>query len=93
MTMHEQFFETADFDLAATILATIGTPLIGLDRSDPYQVKFLFNRKDIIDEFVDAYWRGDLRVEPVTFSLIRRYLSQRLSEGPEDESLPTGFCM
>lgn len=89
--MNEQYLETADIDLAAVILSTIGTPLVGLDRSDPYQIRYIFRREDVVDEFIEAYKRGDLRVEPVTFTLIRRYLSRRVAEDSGDESLPGGF--
>jgi hypothetical protein len=89
--MNRSYFKTADLDLAATILAAIGAPLVGLDQRRPDQVRFIFNRKDVIDEFVEAYLRGDLRVEPMAFSMIRQYLSGRLNDRIADESIPTGL--
>ena len=63
-------FKTADLILAATILATLDVHLIGVDRSNPKDVKFVFKRDDISDEFVEAFGRGDLRIEPVGFMMV-----------------------
>ena len=89
--MQEHYFETADIDLAATILATVGAPLVGVNRNDPFQVRFIFRREEVLPELIEAYNRCDLRVEPVTFCLMRRYLSRRVSEDAGDESIPSGF--
>ena len=89
----KNYFETADHNLAATIISTIGAPVVAIDRSDPYHVRILFHREDVVDEFIDAYFRGDLRIEPLTFSLAQRYLKNRIDDGIIDESLPTGLSV
>ena len=83
--MHEKF-ETTDVNLATTIVATIGAPLVLLDRSDSLRLVFAFNKEDVPEEFVEAYWNGQLRVEPMIFVAAQRYLSRRIQEGPIGEA-------
>ena len=91
--MNERFFETADLDLAATILSTLGAEIVGIERLSSLTPTIIFSRKDVLDEFLEAYWRGELRVEPMMFSLFRDCLKGQLEFQIQDESLPTGLCI
>jgi len=56
------------FDLgAAALLATAGFELIGLDRTNPRKVQFIFNRADGIEKVVDGYWTGKTKVGARSF--------------------------
>ena len=78
--MHEKF-ETTDITLAATIVATIGAPLVSLDRSDPGNIRLAFSREDVQDELVEAYWKENLRVDPLVFSAAQRYIMEQIHSG------------
>ncbi len=53
----ENFYQTSDFYLAAFLLTT-GKKLVGLDRSDPKRVIFLFEDHEGCRELADQYWQG-----------------------------------
>ncbi|MDD5305918.1 MAG: hypothetical protein PHU25_01220 [Deltaproteobacteria bacterium] len=74
------YFVTADVDLAATIITTAGSPIADIDRSDPSRPKIRFNREDVIDELVQAYYRGDLRVDPLVFAMVHRFLRFKINQ-------------
>ena len=78
----QEHFITEDAVLAAVILTLLNTHIISVDRENTQSPKFTFPQKDIIEEFVEAYERGDLRVEPVIFSLTLASLADRI-EGNE----------
>jgi galactose mutarotase-like enzyme len=78
--MYEKF-ETSDANLAAAIVATVGAPLVSLDRSDPGNILLGFNRDDVTDELVESYWNGQLRVEPQVFAAAQRYIARETHGG------------
>jgi hypothetical protein len=78
----QEHFITEDAVLAAVILSLLNIHIISVDRENTQSPKFTFPQKDIIEEFVEAYERGDLRVEPVIFSLTLASLADRI-EGNE----------
>lgn len=73
-----EHFVTEDAVLAAVILTLLNTYLITVDRKNARKPRFTFPQKDVIEEFVEAYERGDLRVEPVVFSLTLASLAERM---------------
>ena len=75
--MKDQFV-TEDAVLAAVILTLLNTSLIRVDRRKSKNPRFAFPKKDVFREFVEAYERGDLRVEPVIFSLSLSTLAERI---------------
>jgi len=79
-------FETDDANLAATIVATIGAPLLGYDRCDPMHIKYFFFRDDVPEEFIESYERHDIRVEPAVFALAQRYLFRQTHGGFSGEA-------
>jgi hypothetical protein len=74
-------YETTDTNLAAAIVATVGAPLVSLDRSDPGNILLGFSKEDVQDELVEAYWKGHLRVEPLIFAAAQRYIAREIHDG------------
>jgi hypothetical protein len=71
-------FKTADSILAATIIASVGAILLGIDTIERTRVKYIFAGDSIPDGLIDAYERGDVRVDPVMFCLAQNYLRQQV---------------
>jgi len=80
-------FKTADSILAATIISTVGATLLGIDTSEPTRVKYIFVGDAVPDGFVNAYERGEVRVDPVMFCLAQNYLRQKIDRGFEFPSM------
>lgn len=88
--MHQAHFPTADFELAATILAAIDTRLLCIRRDEGEQPRFVFAMDDVL-EVVESYWNSEIRVDPIIFTAARRYLQDRLDEpATGGEDMPTG---
>lgn len=86
-----KYFETADFVLAATIIATTGVQPVRVEGS-PGQARYLFDETQELQALTEAFRAGNVRVEPMVFCLAQRYLQDRLGEaaGPHEDS-PTGI--
>ncbi|MFA5928557.1 MAG: DUF5659 domain-containing protein [Candidatus Margulisiibacteriota bacterium] len=48
----------------ATGLVSLGFELFSLDRSTPSRVKFIFQKRNKLEETVEAYWADALAVNP-----------------------------
>lgn len=70
------FYRTADLALSATIF--LFYPLEAIDKQDPRKAQFLFKRVDGLDELIENYWRGDLKVEPQAYFNALRLIKARL---------------
>jgi hypothetical protein len=90
--MREKFFKTEDFILAATIITSLGTPLLSIEKRSRDRVTFVFHREDVVDDFVEAYRHGHVRVDPLVFTLAQNSVRRRLGDA-RDESMPTGLMM
>ena len=75
--MEDKFFKTHDFGLA-TALTTQGYPVAYLDKNNPQQVEFLFERGNGIDETVQAYWQSELKVNAQIFFQNSKLLKNRI---------------
>ena len=71
-------YQTTDLNLAAVIISLTGLPLIGLNRSHPKKVTFLFERAEGLDEIIGAYWRRELQIEPLSLILAQQYLKDQI---------------
>ena len=56
------FYKTADLALATAIY--LFYPLEAIDRQNPRKAQFLFKQDSQLDELVESYWRGELKVAP-----------------------------
>lgn len=70
-------YGTTDFYLATT-LVTLGYKLDVIDHAPNTRAEFLFERKDDLDQAIESFWRGDLRIEPRLFCTNQKMLKARL---------------
>ena len=71
-TMKEKY-RTGDITLAAVILSVTSAHLISVERKDGEAI-FTFWKSDVPEEVITAYNKGDLRIEPVAYSMVFRFL-------------------
>lgn len=67
------YFLTKDLMLAATLLSD-GVPLRDVDKTNPKQSLFVFDRSKKLDEVVNRFWARQERVEPLALGEQLRYL-------------------
>lgn len=70
------FYKTSDLPLAATIALDRGVEAV--DMENPRRAYFMFRRDSRLDETVEAYFRGELRVEPNRYFAQVKALKARL---------------
>lgn len=64
MVVPDGEFATSDIYFAATLIA-LGMELVGLDRSNPQRVRFVFVDDDERPEWRRLYFSGRLRLDPL----------------------------
>ena len=74
---------TSDINLASSLLCS-GFNIDGIDKHEIKRIFFLFRRTPQLDEIIDLYWRGDLKVNPKEFANARREIMARIHESPEE---------
>ncbi|PIY72303.1 hypothetical protein COY87_01660 [Candidatus Roizmanbacteria bacterium CG_4_10_14_0_8_um_filter_33_9] len=72
------FFKSSDLSLAVTI--SLWFPLDLIDKTNPKRAEFIFKREQGLDELVESYWSGKLRIEPKQFTSQMRIIKSRLYE-------------
>jgi hypothetical protein len=55
-------YSTHDLGLSASILSN-DFELWSLDKSNPQKVRFIFKRKEGLDDIVEQYWKDELNVK------------------------------
>lgn len=73
---NRDIFRSADLALCATIF--LHRPLTGIVRENPRRAEFLFERFDDLDELIESYWRGEVRVDPRAYFTALREIKARL---------------
>jgi hypothetical protein len=74
----DDYYSTSDLALATTI--SLYYPLEVVDCTNPHKAKFLFKREKSLDQFIEAYWMGELKVNPATYFNQLRIIKARLYE-------------
>lgn len=74
MTNNE--FITSDLTLATTI--SLNFPITFIDRSDSSRVEFIFDNSPELNQFIEAFWKNELRIEPKQFSNQLRIIKARI---------------
>jgi len=69
-------FRTSDLALATTI--SLFYPIEAIDKQNPRKAYFVFKREEGLDELIEKYWKGELRIEPKTFFNQLRVIKARL---------------
>jgi len=70
------FYRTTDLALATAIY--LFHPLEAIDRQNPRKSHFLFKRDSGLDELIESYWRGELKVTPQEYFNALRVIKARL---------------
>lgn len=73
-----QFYGTSDLALATTL--SLFYPIESMDRTDVHRVFFTFKRTVELENTIEAYWKGELRIEPQTFFGKLKTIKARLYE-------------
>ena len=76
MKMKDQMM-ISDMPLAITLI-TLGFHLETIDRSDRVRYQFCFKRESKMNNLVQAYWSGELRLEPKLLFMNHKLLKSRL---------------
>lgn len=66
-------YPTKDFTLACTLLS-LGHQLDSSSKDIKGEVFFQFLRDEFLDAHLEAFWRGEIRIEPKTYHHTQRYL-------------------
>jgi hypothetical protein len=72
----KDFYRTSDLALATTI--SLFYPIEAIDKQNPRKAYFIFKREEGLDELIEKYWKGELRIEPKTFFNQLRVIKARL---------------
>lgn len=80
----ENLFESPDFGLAVALSTQFLLWGIGNHHRDIGRKIFYFKRENGLDEFVQAYWRGEIRVEPRDYENKRKDLKTRIYNEKDD---------
>lgn len=72
------YYSTSDLALATTL--SLFFPLEALDRQNPHKASFLFRRDGDLDRLIEAYWKGELKVNPATYFNQLKIIKARLYE-------------
>jgi len=76
-TINEKdFYRTADLALATTI--SLFYPIEMIERQNTRKSQFLFKREAGLDELIESYWRGELKVDPQAYFNALRVIKARL---------------
>lgn len=73
----DDHFYTSDLALASLI--TLYYPLEAIDRTqNPYKAQFIFKKDSQLDQLVDTYWHGQLKIEPQAYFNALKSIKARL---------------
>lgn len=76
--MNNNLFKTSDFALATTI--SLWFPVEMIEKTDPRKAIFYFKRDESLDQLVESYWRGVLKVNPLAYFSQLKAIKSRLYE-------------
>ena len=72
----KDFYRTADLALASAIF--LFYPLETLDKQNPRKAQFLFRHSEGLNQIVEQFWKGELKVEPQAYFNALRIIKARL---------------
>lgn len=70
------FYRTQDLALATVI--SLSFPIEAVDKSNPRKAQFIFKHSKTLDELIEGYWRGEVKVEPALFFNQLRVMKARI---------------
>ncbi|OGH32969.1 MAG: hypothetical protein A2953_00940 [Candidatus Levybacteria bacterium RIFCSPLOWO2_01_FULL_36_54] len=75
----KEYYSTSDLALTATL--SLFYSIEAIDRQNPYKAQFLFKRDEQLDKLIEAYWRGELKVNPQVYFNQLKVIKSRIYEG------------
>jgi len=75
----DQYFQSSDLALVACL--SLSFPIESIDRSNPRKAVFCFKKSQELNERVQAYWRGETKVETRAYFDELRRIKARLYAG------------
>lgn len=84
MTMKQERLSTNDIysssDLALVTTISLFYPVEAIDRRNPSKAQFIFKRDEQLDQLIEAYWHGELKVNPASYFNQLKIIKTRLYE-------------
>lgn len=76
--MTHDLYETSDLGVASA-LSCLGFRITALDRSNPRRIVFVFDcERSRLEDIVNSYWDGTLRLSPFAVLTHQKLLKQRM---------------
>lgn len=75
----QRLYKTSDLGLATTL--SLHFPIRTIDRSNARKVLFVFSQTGELNDFIDKYWKGEIVVEPQTFTNQIKNIKTRIYSG------------
>lgn len=72
-------FSTSDLVLATAL--SLKFPLETIQKVDQNKFAFIFDNTDILSDFVEKFWKGETKVDPLKFSNNRKIIMSRICGG------------
>ena len=72
----KDFYRTSDLALATA--TSLFYPIEAIEKTDPHKATFLFKRDENLDQFIETYWRDELRVSPIAYFNQLKIIKARL---------------
>lgn len=75
----DDYYSTSDLALASAL--ALYYPLEAIDKTqNPYKAIFLFKKDGQLDQLIEAYWRGEMKVNPLLYFNQLKLIKSRLYE-------------
>lgn len=82
--MKQEYLNVNDYyatsDLALATALSLHYPIETLDRRNTHKAFFLFKRNADLDQLIEAYWKGELKVNPAAYFNQLKIIKARLYE-------------
>ena len=75
------YFESSELSLASTLMC-LGFKLDAVEKHNPKSL-FVFRREESLDEAIQGFWAGELRVEPKAFFNCIKEVKSRLYDNQD----------
>lgn len=85
MTMKKEYQKVNDYystsDLALAAALSLFFPVDSIDRQNPQKALFLFKKDENLEQLIESYWKGEIKVNPSTYFNQLKIIKARLYEG------------
>ncbi|MDO8570000.1 MAG: DUF5659 domain-containing protein [Candidatus Daviesbacteria bacterium] len=72
------YYSTSDLALATAL--SLFYPVDAIDRQNPYKALFLFKKDAGLEQLIESYHKGELKVNPATYFQQLKIIKARLYE-------------